>query len=162
MNKHHHYKATITWTGNNGQGTSDYKAYERSHVISIEGKANIAATSDPQFRGDKTKHNPEELLVCSLSSCHMLWYLHLCATNGVVVTEYADHAQGIMEENTDGSGQFVSVTLHPVVTIKEESMMDKAMALHHDAHKMCFIARSMNFPVEHTPTVVVASVNNAR
>lgn len=159
MTQQHQYRATITWTGNRGQGTADYKSYDRSHVVSTEGKSNIAMSSDPAYRGDKTKHNPEDLLVSALSGCHLLWYLHLCAVNGVVVLEYVDHATGTMQENPDGSGQFTEVTLHPTVTIKDESMMDKAIALHHDAHQMCFIARSVNFPVRHTPTVVVAAVN---
>src|SRR5688572_29026869 len=109
--KQHQYKTTVTWTGNKGSGTSDYRAYERGHTISADGKTDILCSSDPAFRGDKTKYNPEDILVGSLSGCHMLWYLHLCAENGVVVTNYTDHATGIMAENSDGSGQFTEVTL---------------------------------------------------
>src|SRR6185437_8365396 len=94
----HHYKTTITWTGNSGTGTSDYRSYERSHIISVEGKVAVEASSDPAFRGDRTKHNPEELLVASLSSCHMLSYLHLCTVAGVVVVAYTDNATGIMAQ----------------------------------------------------------------
>ncbi len=151
----HHYAATITWTGNTGAGTTDYKAYERSHTAAVPGKMDIACSSDPKFRGDKQRHNPEELLVTSLSSCHMLWYLHLCSAHGVVVTAYVDQAAGIMEENADGSGQFVEVTLNPSVTVKEESMIAKALELHEEANKMCFIARSVKFPVRHRPTAIV-------
>lgn len=150
----HRYKAQTTWIGNRGTGTSDYKAYERNHDISIAGKPVLSCSSDPSFRGDPKRHNPEELLVASLSGCHMLWYLHLCATNGVIVVEYNDEAMGAMEENKDGSGQFTEVTLNPKVTVKEKSMIDKANALHHEANKMCFIARSVNFPVRHNPTAV--------
>src|SRR5688500_3280971 len=107
----HHYKATTTWVGNRGIGTSDYKAYERNHDISIAGKEILKCSSDPSFRGDKSRHNPEGLLVASLSGCHMLWYLHLAAVNKVVVIEYIDEASGTMEENPDGSGQFTEVTL---------------------------------------------------
>jgi len=149
----HHYAATITWTGNTGPGTTDYKAYERSHTAAVQGKADIDCSSDPKFRGDKQKHNPEELLVTSLSSCHMLWYLHLCSAHGVIVTAYVDQAAGIMEENADGSGQFVEVTLNPSVTVKEQGMIAKALELHEEANKMCFIARSVKFPVRHKPTV---------
>lgn len=156
MNKQHHYQANITWTGNNGTGTSNYKAYERSHDIAVHQKAVIPASSDPAFRGDVTKHNPEDLLVSSLSSCHMLWYLHLCATAGVVVVEYTDHATGIMEETPDGSGHFTNVTLNPVVTVTEQQMVDKANAIHHEANKYCFIANSVNFPVLHQPVCKVA------
>ncbi|MBT1705516.1 OsmC family protein [Chryseosolibacter indicus] len=152
----HHYKTKTTWTGNRGQGTLDYISYDRNHEIAIDGKQTLYCSSDPAFRGDKTRQNPEELLVASLSSCHMLWYLHLCAVNGIVVTEYVDEASGVMEENNDGSGQFTEVTLHPVVTVDKEEMTEKANALHHEANKMCFIARSVKFPVHHKPKVLVA------
>jgi len=151
MSKTHHYNATIFWTGNRGTGTSGYRDYERSHTVSIEGKADILASSDPSFRGDNTKHNPEELFVASLSSCHMLWYLHLCADAGIVVTAYEDNAEGTMAENADGSGQFVEVILRPRVTFADPSQSEKAQNLHNEAHKMCFIARSCNFPVRHKP-----------
>jgi organic hydroperoxide reductase OsmC/OhrA len=156
----HHYKLTTQWVGNKGTGTSDYKSYERNHDISISGKEMLHCSSDPNFRGDKTRQNPEELLVASLSGCHMLWYLHLCAVNGVIVLEYIDEATGSMQENNDGSGQFIEVVLKPVVTVKEKSMTDKANSLHHDANKMCFIARSMNFPVNHIPTTKVSSTQS--
>jgi organic hydroperoxide reductase OsmC/OhrA len=147
MKKEHHYQATIHWTGNKGIGTQDYKSYERSHVTSIAGKQDIAGSSDPAFRGDKTKHNPEDLLVSALSGCHMLWYLHFCSVNGVVVTDYEDNTTGTMIENEDGSGQFTQVILSPIVTVKENSMIEKANKLHHNAHQSCFIARSVNFEV---------------
>lgn len=154
MEKTHFYTATITWKGNSGNGTRDYRAYSRDHDISIEGKPQIPGSSDPSFRGDKSKYSPEDLLVSSLSGCHMLWYLHLCASNGVGVTQYVDQAVGEMMENADGSGQFSRVTLRPQVTISEESMIEKAKALHADAHRLCFIARSVNFPVDHIPEIV--------
>jgi organic hydroperoxide reductase OsmC/OhrA len=153
---HHYYKATTTWIGNRGQGTADYKAYERNHTIHIPGKPVLACSSDPSFRGDKSRHNPEELLVSALSGCHMLWYLHLCAANGIVITSYVDEASGTMEENKDGSGQFVEVILTPKVTVTDKSMIDKAHALHLDANKMCFIASSVKFPVHHKSSVQVA------
>lgn len=154
----HHYKATTNWVGNRGTGTSDYKSYSRNHDISMDGKPDLLCTSDPVFRGDKTRHSPEDLLVASLSGCHMLWYLHLCAVNGIVVTEYKDEATGTMRENPDGSGEFTEVTLNPKVTVTEKSMMDKANELHHKAHDLCFIARSVNFPVKHRPVAGVSSV----
>lgn len=159
--KHHQYQSTVSWTGNRGEGTSGYKNYERSHDISIAGKPVIHGTSDPAFRGDPSKHTPEDFLVCSLSTCHMLWYLHLCAVNGVTVVEYVDHAVGVMEENTDGSGQFIGVTLSPIVTVTSREMADKANALHHDANRMCFIARSVNFAVHHKPQIVIGSRKSA-
>ncbi len=154
MNKEHHYALSIEWTGNLGTGTSDYRAYTRNHLVSVENKPNILASSDPHFRGDKTRYNPEEMLMAALSSCHMLSYLHLCAVNGVVVLEYNDNATGTMIENPDGSGQFAEATLNPVVKVKDTSMNSKAIELHHQAEKLCFIARSVNFPVHHKPTII--------
>ena len=152
MAKQHQYALTINWDGNMGQGTSGYRSYERSHTLRAGNKPVIEASSDPAFRGDKTRYNPEELLVASLASCHMLSYLHVCAVAGVVVVDYADEATGIMVETPDGGGHFTEVTLNPVVVVTEASMIDKANALHHDANKLCFIANSCNFPVYHKPT----------
>jgi organic hydroperoxide reductase OsmC/OhrA len=151
--KRHFFKTTVTWTGNKGAGTKSYTSYERSHIIKIDGKPDIFSSSDVVFRGEKNKHNPEDMLVAALSGCHMLWYLHLCADNGVIVMEYSDHVTGTMEENADGSGQFSEVTLYPEVVVQESSMIEKAKTLHLDAHKMCFIARSVNFPVNHKPLI---------
>src|SRR5688572_17859166 len=121
--KEHIYKATITWTGNQGMGTSEYKAYSRNHTISAVGKKDIEGSSDPSFRGDKSRYSPEDLLLDSISACHMLWYLHVCTVNGVIVTAYTDNATGVMVEEKDGSGQFTAATLNPIVTVLHESMI---------------------------------------
>lgn len=155
MNKEHHYALSLEWTGNLGTGTSDYRAYTRNHAIISEGKPQLLASSDPSFRGDKTRYNPEEMLVAALSSCHMLSYLHVCVLNGVVVVEYTDNATGTMKENPDGSGQLTEVMLRPVVKVKDASMIEKANSLHGKASQLCFIARSVNFPVHHTPNAVI-------
>ncbi len=151
MNKQHHYSATVTWTGNKGNGTNDYREYERSHTVHISGKPDILASSDAPFRGDITKHNPEDFLLSALSSCHMLWYLHLCADAGVIVTHYVDKAEGTMEEKQGGGGHFSAVVLHPVVTVSEAWMIPKANELHDKALEKCFIANSVNFKVSHEP-----------
>lgn len=150
--KEHHYSTTVNWTGNTGKGTSDYKGYERNHTIQSIGKTVIDGSSDPSFRGDKTKYNPEELLVASLSTCHMLWYLHVCSEAGVVVVDYSDNAKGTMIETADGGGRFAEVTLYPSVTVADASMIEKANELHHKANRFCFIANSCNFPVHHQPS----------
>lgn len=152
--KNHHYKLTIEWTGNKGSGTFDYRSYSRNHTIKIPSKsAEILGSSDSSFRGDATRYNPEELFLSSVSSCHMLWYLHLCSDNNVIVHEYADHAEGIMEEAADGSGQFKQIILHPQIVVTEAHMIEKAIELHHKANEMCFIANSLNLEVEHRPNV---------
>ncbi|WOK05085.1 OsmC family protein [Imperialibacter roseus] len=153
MAKTHHYQSTVRWTGNKGTGTSGYRDYERSHTVSIDGKPDILTSADPSFRGDKSRHNPEELFLSSLSSCHMLWFLHLCSDAGIVVTDYADNAEGTMVENPDGSGQFSEVVLRPAVTITDAARVDETQRLHHKANEMCFIARSVNFKVRHEPSV---------
>jgi organic hydroperoxide reductase OsmC/OhrA len=150
----HRYQLTITWTGNRGTGTSSYRAYGRDHEISAEGKsATLQGSSDPAFQGDPSRYNPEELLVASLSACHMLWFLHLCSDAGIVVTSYRDSATGEMAQHADGAGEFTKVTLHPRVTIADPSRAADTTALHAKAHHLCYIARSVNFPVEHEPTV---------
>lgn len=154
--KEHHYKVNITWTGNKGKGTASYTAYDRDHTISSSNKPVIPASSDPSFRGDATRYNPEELLVASLSSCHMLWFLHLCSAAGVIVLEYLDDATGTMEETADGGGHFTEVTLFPVITVASEEMITQADDLHEKANALCFIARSCNFPVHHKPIYKVA------
>lgn len=153
MSKEHHYQTQLRWTGNRGEGTSNYRAYDRDHVLSAGHKPEIPGSSDPSFRGNPQRYNPEELLVASLSSCHMLWYLHLCSVNGVIVVDYEDATEGIMEEDDNGSGRFSAVILRPVVTIREEGMREKAVKLHHEASSYCFIANSVNFPVRHEPVI---------
>jgi organic hydroperoxide reductase OsmC/OhrA len=146
-NNSHTYSAYLTWTGNRGSGTSHYRAYERAHEIRFANKPAISCSSDPAFRGDPTRHNPEELLVASVSSCHMLWFLHLASDAGVVVVEYTDDARGTMEETTDGGGHFTEVVLRPTVTTTTEVEQSRMNALHERAHALCYIARSVNFPV---------------
>jgi organic hydroperoxide reductase OsmC/OhrA len=154
LGREHHYSLTVRWTGNTGTGTSGYRNYERAHEISAEGKPMIAASSDPAFRGDRARWNPEEFLVAALSSCHQLAYLHLCAVAGVVVVDYVDQAEGWMAETPDGAGQFTRVLLRPKVTIAGGDAA-KAKELHHEAHAKCFIARSVNFPVECEAEIVI-------
>jgi len=155
MGKEHFYSLSVRWTGNNGTGTSNYHAYDRSHIISSQEKPEITASSDPSFKGDKSKYNPEELLLAALSSCHMLWFLHLCADNGVVVVDYKDEPSGTMAENEKG-GRFQVVVLKPTVTVKESFMIDQLDEMHKLAKEYCFISNSVNFPVLHTPVYLVA------
>ncbi|MFY7899032.1 MAG: OsmC family protein, partial [Chitinophagaceae bacterium] len=140
MKKIHHYQTSIVWTGNSGTGTDGYTKYDRSYTIQSIHKPIIHGSSDAAFRGDVTKYNPEDLLVASLASCHMLWYLHLCAVAGVIVVAYSDNAVGTMIETDNGGGRFSEVILHPTITIKDTSMQEQAILLHNKAHELCFIA----------------------
>lgn len=150
----HHYALTVEWTGDQGTGTDHYRSYRRDHVVRVQGKPDLAGSADPHFRGDPAKHNPEELLVAALSTCHMMSYLHVCAMSGVVVTAYTDRATGTMETRGDG-GRMTEVVLNPMVTVRDADMVSKAMALHARASELCFIANSMNFPVRHVPQCTV-------
>jgi organic hydroperoxide reductase OsmC/OhrA len=153
--KEHFYSVSVQWTGNLGQGTSSYRRYARDHEISGLGKPTVMASSDPAFRGDQSRYNPEDLLVASLSACHMLSYLHLCAVSGIVVTDYHDEAKGTMVETEEGGGHFTQVTLRPAVKVASGSNTELALRLHEKAHHLCFIASSVNFPVLCEPSIEV-------
>lgn len=153
----HQYRTTLRWTGNTGSGTSGYRSYARSHDLLAKGKPPIAASSDPAFRGDASRWNPEELLVAALSSCHQLWYLHLCADAGINVVAYEDHAEGEMVEDGLRGGAFTRVTLHPQVTLAPGSDAVAAERLHAQAHASCFLASSMAFEVAHEPVTRIAA-----
>ena len=159
MIREHQYNVNLNWTGNTGNGTAGYHEYERSYTFQAKGKPDIYGSSDPLFRGDRSKYNPEELLVASLSSCHMLWYLHLWAEEGIVVVDYSDNAIGVMEETANGGGKFKEVILNPFVVITDESKIDTAIELHGRANELCFIASSVNFPVHHRPVTKKACFN---
>jgi organic hydroperoxide reductase OsmC/OhrA len=156
VGKTHRYAITVEWTGNTGTGTSGYRDYSRQHDISAGAKPPIPGSSDLVFRGDATRWNPEELLIASLSACHKLTYLHLCAEAGIVVLAYTDRAEGVMAEAPNGSGRFQSVTLRPHVTVASGADLTQARDLHHSAHAKCFIANSVNFPVHAEPEITVA------
>jgi len=154
--KQHRYQTSVHWSAGDGPGTTNYRSYARDHTVGAEGKPPIAASSDPAFRGNAARYNPEELFVASLSACHMLWYLHLCSINRIIVVEYHDEANGTLELGSDGSGRFVNVTLRPAVTIRPGGDAQAAIDLHERAHELCFIARSVNVPIEVQPEVFVA------
>jgi organic hydroperoxide reductase OsmC/OhrA len=155
VSRRHHYEVTVSWTGNRGTGTSGYRDYGRDHEVSADGPPTILGSADPAFRGDPARWNPEQALLAALAQCHMLSYLHVCATAGVVVTGYVDAAEGTMAEDTDGGGHFTEVVLRPRVTVAAADMVDSATALHAEASAKCFIANSVNFPVHHEPAVTV-------
>ena len=148
----------MQWSAGDGPGTTNYRSYARDHTVGAEDKPPIAASSDPAFRGNAARYNPEELFVASISACHMLWYLHLCSISGIVVVEYRDEADGTLELGSDGSGRFVNVTLRPAVTIRPGGDAQTAIDLHKRAHELCFIARSVNVPIEVEPEVFSATV----
>jgi len=169
MIRTHSYDVTVAWTGNQGSGTSGYRDYGRDHEVTVSGAADengagdaerpkpIAGSSDSTFRGDAARWNPEQLLLAALAQCHMLSYLHVCATAGIVVTAYTDEAHGTMTDTTDGGGHFTDAVLRPQVTVATPDMIEKAAVLHEEAHERCFIANSVNFPVRHESVVLAAS-----
>lgn len=155
MAKEHQYNQKVIWTGNTGKDTASYKDYQRDFEISIPDKAIIAGSSDPAFLGNPTKHNPEDLFLSAISSCHMLWYLHFCATSGIRVVKYEDQPIGILTEEPSGTGQFTKITLHPTVWIRNAEQVTLAKELHSKANEYCFIAKSIHIPIHHQPTIIV-------
>ena len=153
----HHYDISVRWTGNRGEGTASYRAYGRDHQIQAGGKPGIDGSSDPAFRGDASRYNPEELFLAAVSACHMLTYLHLCAGAGVVVTSYEDEAGGTMVEDADWGGRFSAIVLRPRISLAAAADRERAKALHADAHRLCFIASSLSVPVLHEPTIIEAA-----
>jgi len=155
--KLHRYQIATKWSGNLGSGTSEYKAYSRDYeIVGPEKAGAILGSSDPAFRGDASRYNPEDLLVSAVSACHMLWVLHLCADSGIVVVDYSDQAIGEMLEHPDGSGEFTLVTLYPKMTITDGSRVQDAIKVHEEANRVCALARSVRFPVKHEPAILIA------
>jgi organic hydroperoxide reductase OsmC/OhrA len=154
--KHHRYEARTLWECGPGGPPANYEGYARAHRIEIAGKPTIAASADPAFRSDPALHNPEDLLVASLSSCHMLWYLHLAVVKKIAIRAYDDRAYGIMAE-TPLPGRFIEVVLRPTVTIARGGDTALAAKLHERAHAECFVANSVNFPVRCEPVIVEAA-----
>jgi organic hydroperoxide reductase OsmC/OhrA len=159
VQKEHRYNLTLEWTGNRGEGTSTYRSYDRDCEVRVEHAPAIAGSSDPVFRGNPSRWNPEQLLLAAAAQCHMLSYLHQCAANGITVVAYIDHPTGIMTEDADGAGKFTEITLHPLITITDPGQVELAERLHAPASKACFIAASLNLPVGHEPRTVVREVN---
>lgn len=151
--REHKYGARLIWEGNRGEGTATYTGYDRAYRVLVEGKPDLTGTSDPMFRGDPAKHNPEDLFLASISACHMLFYLSLSAKNGIRVLSYEDEARGTMVLDAGGGGRFDEITLHPTVTIADEEGTELAIQLHDQAHELCFIANSCKVPIHHRPAV---------
>lgn len=154
MSKQHPYTSRVVWTGNRGQGTATYRGYDRTWQIATPGKPIVECSNDPLLGGDPAKPNPEDLLLSALSSCHMLWYLHLASNAGIVVMSYEDNPIGIGETSPNGAGRFLSATLRPRIEVKAGADLKRAEAIHHEVHEFCFIARSVNFPVTYEPDFV--------
>ncbi|MET4059625.1 organic hydroperoxide reductase OsmC/OhrA [Arthrobacter sp. UYP6] len=152
----HRYAVSLEWTGNRGSGTDTYRSYGRDHIIRADGLPDLAGTADPTFRGDRDRWNPEQLLLTALSQCHMLSYLHVAVKHGITVVAYADDAEGTLHLNRDGSGEFTGALLRPRVTVAAGNSAVTAAELHAEANRLCFIARSVNFPVLHQPEPAVA------
>ena len=151
----HRYALTLVWEGNRGTGTSDYASYGRQYRVSMAGKPDLLGSADPLFRGDSALHNPEELLLTALSSCHMLSYLALCARSRITVLRYSDETEGTLELRPDGGGSFREASLRPRVPVAAGADLGRATALHEKAGEQCFIASSCNFPVRHLPVVEI-------
>lgn len=149
MSAVHDYSATITWTGNRGKGTSGYRAYDRTWDLASPGKPVVKCSNDPLLGGDPTLYNPEDMLISALSACHMLWYLHLASDAGIIVERYSDTPLAQGETLKNGASRFISATLKPEITLRAGADVKLADGLHHEVHRYCFIARSVNFPIKY-------------
>lgn len=152
MGRQHPFNSHIVWTGNRGEGTRSYRGYDRTWEIRTPGKPVVACSNDPLLGGDPSRPNPEDLLISSLSACHMLWYLHLASNAGIVVMNYEDSPIGLGETASNGAGRFLSATLRPKIRVVAGADIAKADSLHHEVSKYCFIARSVNFPITYEAT----------
>lgn len=161
MEKTHEYSACLKWNGNLGSGTSTYGGYGREYAVAIEGKPDLMGSADPMFRGKSEFHNPEDMFVAAIASCHMLSYLALCARKGVTVISYQDDARGVLEFNADGGGRFTRVTLNPLVTVADAATESLAKSLHDEAHRLCYVACSCSVPIDHHAIVKVAAEQKA-
>jgi organic hydroperoxide reductase OsmC/OhrA len=143
----HLFKAVLNWTSK--KEVSSLKIYSKNHQVKIEGKPILEVSAAKAFKGDPELYNPEDLLLSSLVSCHMMSYLYVCSQNGIEVLEYSDNAEATLKVNPDGSGRFVEVKLFPKVKISNSDQIELALDLHFKANQLCFIANSCNFPVLH-------------
>lgn len=150
----HDFVSDIVWTGNRGSGTSGYRAYDRTWDIAIPGRAVVHCSNDPILGGDPAKMNPEDLLLSALSACHMLWYLHYASDAGIVVHAYRDRPVGHAASEPSGAGRFVAAVLRPEITVAPGTDLRHAAVIHDRIHQVCFIARSVNFPVTCEPRFV--------
>lgn len=153
----HRYRLTVEWTGNTGDGTATYRSYKRDHEVRDAQAGTLLGSSDRAFRGDPARWNPEQLLLAAASQCHLLSYLHQAAVNGVVVVAYTDEPTAVLTEDGAGGGRITEIVLRPTVTVATADQVARAQALHHDANRACFIANSLNLPVQHEPRTLVAS-----
>ena len=155
ISNEHRYAVSLEWTGNRGSGTSGYRAYGRDHTVRAPGLPDLPGTADPTFHGDRDRWNPEQLLLAALSQCHMLSFLHVAVRSGMVVTGYRDEAGGTLRLNRDGSGEFTDALLRPLVRFADGAGPTAAQheQMHAEANRLCFIARSVSFPVRHEPSI---------
>lgn len=149
----HLFKAAINWTSKQNPPDSTKRFYSKSHQIKIEGKPVLEVSAAKAFKGDPELYNPEDLLLSSLVSCHMMSYLYVCSQNGIEVLEYSDNAEATLEVSPNGSGRFVAAKLYPKVKILNPEQIQLALDLHQKANELCFIANSCNFPVMHHASV---------
>jgi len=154
MAKQHEYSARIVWTGNAGEGTRRYRGYARTWDIATPGKPIVHCSNDPLLGGDPALPNPEDLMLATVSACHMLWYLHLACNAGIVIHNYTDEPVAVGETATNGAGRFLGATLRPRIEVEPGADLDKAAALHGEVYQYCFIARSINFPVAYEPDFI--------
>ena len=150
------FKVLTKWSSINKEDSLNTFSNLKTHRTYIENKEPLIISADKSFKGDKTKHNPEDLFLSALSSCHMMSYMYLCDKNNISLLNYTDEALGTLLVNEDGSGSFNSIVLYPIVTILDKNKIDLALSLHKEANRLCFIANSCKVPIVHKPQILIA------
>jgi len=135
--------ATVAWKRESE--SFDYKSYNRDHTWSFDGDMQVRASAAPAYRGNPALVDPEEALVASLSSCHMLTFLALASQKGFVVDSYTDRAVGHLEKNSKGKLAITRVDLYPNIAFagSNKPTSEQLAELHDRSHHECFIANSV-------------------
>lgn len=161
MSDTHVFEITLTYPASTAQATPPDANFSRNNIMKSAGKHEVAASSPATFGGDDTRYNPEELMLMSLSECHMLTYLAIAAKKQMKIVRYEDRATGQLgmgEFGVVGKTSMQRVTLHPRVTVAKGTNLDDARAMHVKAHANCFMANSVNFLITAEPEIIEADV----
>ena len=151
----HVFKANLDWLFSEKEAAT----LTKSHTITINDKPVLNVSAAKAFKGDPALYNPEDLLLSSVVSCHMMSYLYVCKQNDIEVVSYTDKAEATLEVLADGSGRFTVIKLNPKVRITNKDKIVEAQSLHKKANQLCFIANSCNFPILHFPICEIEALD---
>ena len=147
------HRMTLRWSRDGGPYARNN--YNSAHTIRFEGGQSVVSSAAPEFGGDAAQTDPEELLVASLSSCHMLTFLAVAANRGYVLDAYEDDAEGTLGKNEQGVTFLAHATLRPKVTFSGDKRPtpEEYEQLHARAHRGCFMANSVKTAMVVQPAI---------